>query len=47
MPRELIIFSESFVSWVSSISEAPSSAADIGDSTNTSSPTTARVVART
>ena len=47
VPRELIILSESFVSWVSSISDAPSSAAASGDSTKTSSPTTLRVAGRT
>ena len=42
VPREEIIFSDSRVSRVRSISDAPSSAASSGDSTNTSSPTTAR-----
>ena len=44
VPREEIILSESFVSRVSSMSDAPSSLAASGDSTKTSSPTTARDV---
>ena len=47
VPRELIIFSDSRVSLVSSIRDAPSSEADSGDSTNTSRPTTAREAGRT
>jgi hypothetical protein len=43
VPRLEIILSESFVSCVSSIREAPSSLADNGDSTKTSSPTTERL----
>ena len=47
VPRDETIFSDRFVSWVSSIKDDPSSAGDIGDSTNTSRPTTARLDGRT
>ena len=42
VPRDDTSFSESGVSWVSSISDDPSSFGPIGDSMNTSIPTTAR-----
>ena len=47
VPRLEIIFSSSRVPSASSVSEAPSSSAESGDSTNTSRPTTLRSVAFT